>query len=266
MVKKFFLFFLIISLVSCCFDFGSKDKRFKKRVLCAQRVNNENSIRILKEGAFCCPKLPVDVKDITTAKIFYYKKALEIDPQRVDGWEGLAQTCWDGAKYKEAIDYFEKALSLSKNNIRYEIAIISLLRITKDYDKALKHLEELKKIDFVEKERTISYLMGKILYEKGEIKEAISLLEKAKEIYEKQELSHFLSESPYSMDDVYFYLAQCYLKLGDAQKAHQTFLIYLQKEKHPYFVKLYNELLKETFGEQTLLYDQIESHWTRTNQ
>jgi tetratricopeptide (TPR) repeat protein len=266
MIKKIVLFVCLLSLFSCCLDYGSKEKKFKKRVLCAQRVNNDNSLFILKNGAFCCPKLPPEVNDLTSAKIFYYKKALEIDNTRIDGWEALGETCWDGGRYKEGIEYFEKASELSPQNIRYKIAIVSLLRITKDYDKAMKKTDEMEKMNFIGKDKTLSYLKGKLLYEMKDIDGAMKLLEKSRERYEGEDNSHFLSGTPYTINDLYFYLAQCYLKSGDPQKAHQYFLNYIQKERHPDFVGIYQKALEETGGEQLLLYDEIEDLWTRTHQ
>jgi len=95
---------------------------------------------------------------------------------------------------------------------------------------------------------------------------ATKLLEKSRDCYEGEDNSHFLSGTPYTINDIYFYLAQCYLKNGDAQKAHQCFLIYFQKERHPDFVTIYQKALEETGGEQLLLYDEIEDLWTRTHQ
>jgi len=69
----------------------------------------------------------------------------------------LGETCWDGGRYKEAIEYFEKASELNPQNIRYKIAIVSLLRITKDYDKALKKLMRWKN-QLHRKGKTLSYL------------------------------------------------------------------------------------------------------------
>ncbi len=257
---------LLFLFTGCCFDFGDKEKKFKKRVLCAHRVNNDNSLYILKNGAFCCPKLPEEINDLTSARAFYYKKALEIGPERVDGWASLGQTYWDGWKFKEAIEAYKMAQKLSPNTISFIIALNSLCRITKDFKGSEEYLSLLQKIDFPDKEKTVCYLKGKLLYEKKEYDESLKFLEKAKELLESKSPSHFLSNSPYTINDIYFYLAQLYLKKNELQKAHEHFLVFIQKEQHPDFVDIYKKSLQETAGEQILLYDDIEDKWARTHQ
>ncbi|MCX7829865.1 MAG: tetratricopeptide repeat protein, partial [Acidobacteria bacterium] len=260
------LILILLFGLGCCLDLGDKEKKFKKRVLCAHRVNNENSLYILKNGAFCCPKLPSEVNDLTSARAFYLKKALEIDPERVDGWASLGQTYWDGWKFNEAIDSFKKALELSPNSVSFIIALNSLCRITKKFDESQKYLDLLKKSDFQDKEKTISYLEGKLLYERKDYDGALKSLERAKALLETESPSHFLSNSPYTINDIYFYLAQIYFKKNELQKAHNHFLIFLEKERHPDFVDIYQKSLQETAGEQALLYDDIEEKWAKTRQ
>ena len=265
--KKFVVVILISFLsLGCCLDLGNKETKFKKRVLCAHRVNNDNSLYILKNGAFCCPKLPEEINDITSAKAFYFKKALEIDPKRVDGWASLGQTYWDGFRFKEAAESFKKALELSPKTTTFIVALNSLYRITGQFDESQKYLDLLESLDFQDKEKTISYLRGKLLYEKKEYDTAQKNLERAKELLETESPSHFLSNTPYTINDVYFYLAQIYLKKNELQKAHTHFLIYLEKERHPDFVAIYQKALDETAGEQILLYDDIEEKWAKTRQ
>lgn len=263
---SFLIYILIILTLGCCLDVGNKEKKFKKRILCAHRVNNDNSLYILKNGAFCCPKLPQEIKDITSAKAFYLKKALEIDPERVDGWAALGQTYWDGFLFNEAIEPFKKALELSPNSISYTIALTSLYRITKNFDESEKYILLLESIDFPDKDKTVSYLKGKLLYEGKNYDESLKYFEKAKELLENESSSHFLSNTPYTINDLYFYLAQLYFKKNELQKAHENFLIYIQKERHPVFGAIYEKALEETAGEQILLYDEIEEKWARMHQ
>lgn len=260
------IFFLLFLILGCCFDFGDREKKFKKRVLCAHRVNNENSLYILKNGAFCCPKLPADINDLTSARAFYLKKALEIDPQRVDGWASLGQTYWDGWRFKEAIESYKKAFELSPDTISFIIALNSLCRIVGDFKESEKYLSLLEKKDFPDKEKTVSYLKGKLLYEEKNYDEALKKLERAKELLENKSPSHFLSNTPYTINDIYFYLAQLYLKKNEPQKAHEHFLVFIQKERHPDFVDIYTKSLQDTAGEQLLLYDEIEEKWAKTRQ
>lgn len=260
------VFFLVVLSFGCCLDLGNKEKKFKKRVLCAHRVNNDNSLYILKNGAFCCPKLPQEINDLTSAKAFYFQKALEIDPQRADGWASLGQTYWDGLRFKEAADSFKKALDLSPKTITFIVALNSLYRIMGQFDESQKYLNLLESLDFQDKEKTISYLKGKLLYEEKEYDEALKNFGKAKDLLEKENPSHFLSNTPYTINDLYFYLAQIYLKKKELQKAHTHFLIFLEKEKHPDFVAIYQKSLDETAGEQILLYDDIEEKWAKTRQ
>lgn len=263
----FYLLPFIIVLNGCCFKpFEKKENKFKRMVLCSRRVNNDNSLRVLKEGAFCCPKLDKNINDLTDARVFYLKKALEVDPQRVDGWESLGQTYWDDYRFKDAIISFKKAEELAPKKISILIALSSLYRIIKEFDNSYFYIEKIEKCDDPQKEMVMAYLKGKLFYEKGDYDSSLKELLKVKEMVEGEMPSHFLGNSPYNSNDLYFYLAQIYLKKNENQKAHEMFLKYLERERHPDFVETYKKALEETGGEQILLYDEIEKYWTRPRQ
>jgi tetratricopeptide (TPR) repeat protein len=270
-MRKIFSFFLLIQLVllaSCCFDIGSKESKFRKRMLCARRVNNENSIRLLKNRAFCCPVLPAEINDISSARRWYYLKAAEIYPENEEVLAAIGQTYWEEAKFSDAIGYYRKANEVSPKNIQFHIAVITLERIDKRYDEALKAIETLSKPDFSGREKTVNYLQGKILYEKGDLDGARLLMEKSIAEAEKPKGDFYLGPTPYTMHDVYFYMAMITLKQknSDPQKAHEYFLKYLSKEGHPDFVNMYQESLRQSAGDQEFLYEMVETGWTRTHQ
>jgi tetratricopeptide (TPR) repeat protein len=262
-----FLLLLYITLLSgCCFDMGSKENRFKKRMLCARRVNNDYSISILKKRAFCCPQLPQEINDIYSARIWYYKQAADIDPQRDEAYAAIGQTYWLDEKFSDALVYYCKSAALVPDNVQYLVAVTSLERIGKDYEGALKTIGSIGNLNIPDKAKTVDYLKGKVLYDKGDISGAGELLTRAMTQAEAPGGTFYLAPTPYTMKDVYFYLAMISLKKDDAQKAYEYFLKYLAKEGHPDFVNYYQDCLQKSGGDQTFLYEMIESGWTRTHQ
>lgn len=265
-ITALLLFALALVQVSCCLDLGGREKRFKKRMLCARRVNNDNSIDILKKGAFCCPRLPSSANDISSARRYYYMKAAEVYPDRGEVLAAIGQTFWEEGRYGEASEYYGKAASACPEEPSYLIASITLERIEKRYDDAIASVGKLEKLNFSGKEKTAAYLKGKILYEKNELDAALNLLEGTLDGASPADGTFYLGPTPYTMKDVYFYLAMIQLRKGERMKAHEYFLQYLSKEGHPDFVTLYQGWLKQSGGEQEFLYEMVEEGWTRTHQ
>ena len=264
--RAILLLALLMFVSSCCFDIGGKEKRYKKMMLCARRVNNDNSILILKKGSFCCPRLPSHVTDISSARRFYYMKAAEIFPERDEPFEAIGRTFWEEGRHAEALEYFERALVLSPRNISDLVAVATLRRACGKLNEALEILSLLERTEFVEKNKSLAYLRGKVVYEQGDIRKARELFESALSDIEKGGQSFYIGPTPYTMKDIYFYLAQIELKENEPQKAHEFFLRYLAEEGHPDFVSTYQECLKQSAGEQEFLYGLVEERWTRTHQ
>ncbi len=264
--RAIILLFLLISASSCCLDMGGKEKRYRKNMLCARRVNNDNAMFLLKKGAFCCPHLPPGVSDISSARRFYYMKASEIFPERDEPVEAIARTFWEEGLHVEALGYYEKALGLSPGNINDLVAVITLRRICGKFDQAIETLSPLEKADFEGKKKSIDYLRGKIVYEQGDLGRARELFSNALDEIEKNDGSYYLGPTPFTMKDIYFYMALIELKGREPQKAHEYFLKYLSKEGHPDFVSTYQECLKQSGGEQEFLYGLVEERWARTHQ
>lgn len=257
---------LALVQMSCCLDLGGREKRFRKRMLCARRVNNDNSIDILKKGAFCCPRLPSSANDISSARRYYYMKAAEIYPDRGEVLAAIGQTFWEEGRFGEASDYYGKATRACPDDPSYLIAAITLERIGKKYDDALASISRLEKMSFPGRDKAAAYLKGKILYEQNQPDAARELLEATLSGAGPADGTFYLGPTPYAMKDVFFYLAMIQLKKGERMKAHEYFLQYLSKEGHPDFVSLYQGWLKQSGGEQDFLYEMVEEGWTRTHQ
>jgi len=262
-----FLMMLLAAIqFSCCLDVGSREKRFRKRMLCARRVNNDNSIRLLKNAAFCCPRLPSTVNDVSAARRYYYMEAAALCPDKDEALDAVAQTFWDEDRFTEALDYYARALKLSPSNVKYRIAVVTMQRVLKMYPEALASIADLEKIPFEGREKTVNYLKGKVLYERGDLDASQKLLEATLPEAESQKGTFYLGPTPFTMKDVFFYLAMIRLKKNEPQKAHEYFLEYLSKEGHPDFVSRYTDYLRESGGEQDFLYGMVEDGWTRTHQ
>ncbi|MFN8258413.1 MAG: tetratricopeptide repeat protein [Bacteroidales bacterium] len=81
------------------------------------------------------------------AALPYYEQALKIDSTYAPVYRELGKLYNLAGKYNVAKKYFAKYMELSGNNIPAKIRYISTLYFSKDYDEAVKQIEEVLKVD-----------------------------------------------------------------------------------------------------------------------
>ena len=99
------------------------------------------------------------------------------DPEVIDGWFSLGNAYFKERRYKEAIEYFRKALSLKPD---YDLAVINIAaayRQLGDDDAALAGFEHYLTID--PKDAYVRYQMGEIWLDRGDLDRAEKLFREA---------------------------------------------------------------------------------------
>ncbi|MEJ2368035.1 MAG: hypothetical protein P8Z49_06740 [Acidobacteriota bacterium] len=256
---------ILLSLsVGCCSTFGSKTREYNRLMECATRITSNRSIYILKRGMFCCPKLPKDTVSMAAARRFYYLKAMKVAPKRAEPVGGVADSYWDEENYAAALPYYQKAAGLSPHPLRYIIGEISMYRLLGKWDRALDRIKTLRQSGHPGWFKIADYLEARILYDRGKPQEAGPLFQKAIRASEKTGIN--LGNTPYTMTDAWFYMAQIRLKAGHPQEAYNEFKMYLSKQHDPYFLEYYNYWVKRLGKDQKTFYDKLEQNWVRIRQ
>lgn len=252
-------------IVSCCGFLETKEAKYKKYMECAERLTSDRSIELLHHGYACCEKLPPELADREAAKRFYLEKARALKPDSPEPYAAIGLSYWEGGDYPRALDAYQQAAKRTGKPFAYLIAEATMMRLCGRYDDAMNAADDIEKMRTVDGAKTAAYLRGRILYEKGLLKEARADFEKAIAMAEKS--GYFLTPSPYTMVDAWFYLAQIRLKEGDPQGAYDAFKNYLSRMTNPEFQLWYTQKLLPRYGaDQKGLYDAIEENWVSERQ
>jgi arylsulfatase A-like enzyme/tetratricopeptide (TPR) repeat protein len=108
------------------------------------------------------------------------RKVLAEDPEVIDAWFSLGNAYFKERRYREAIDYFKKALALKPD---YDLAVINIAaayRQLGDDDAALAGFEHYLTID--PKDAYVHYQMGEIWLDRGNLDRAEQLFRRALEM------------------------------------------------------------------------------------
>ncbi|MCE1248078.1 MAG: O-antigen ligase family protein [Firmicutes bacterium] len=165
-----------------------------------------------------------------------YAKSVELDPiNQVYAYQAIGEYYIRKGKFNEAIDTFNKCLSFYKDMdyndlwhfraipLKPQVAAVYLtlgetyIRLNK-FDDAISAFENSIKL---EKNIPSVFGMGYAFYSKQDYKKAVQLFEE-------------VAASPLSIPETHFYLSDCYLRLGDKQKAEKHSEIFRElKKKQP---------------------------------
>ncbi len=255
----------IAIMASCCGFLETKEDRYNKYMECAERLTSDKSIEILHHGYQCCEKLPKELNDREAAKRFYLEKAKALKPDAPEPYASIGLSYWEGGDYANALAAYEEAAKRTDKPFGYMIAEATMMRLCGKYDEALAMASSIEKLKAVDGAKASAYLKGRVLYEEGKLKEAQADFEEAIAMAGKS--GYFLTPSPYTMVDAWFYMAQIRLKEGDAQGAYNDFKEYLSRMTNPEFQLWYTQKLLPRYGaDQKGLYGTIEENWVRERQ
>jgi arylsulfatase A-like enzyme/tetratricopeptide (TPR) repeat protein len=127
-----------------------------------------------------------DARDLAQEKGSFAKvtsmlrQVLGADPEVIDAWFSLGNAYFKEQRYKEAIEYFKKALALKPD---YDLAVINIAaayRRLGDDDAALAGFEHYLRID--PKDAYVRYQMGEIWLDRGDLDRAEQLFRESLEM------------------------------------------------------------------------------------
>lgn len=255
---------VLSSALGCCGAFQSQGDKYKKEMECASRLTDQKSIEILQKGMFCCESVPKEIQDLPEARRFYLLRASALDPSAAEPFEGIAKSYWDDGNYREALKAFEEVRKRTPKPVAAVIGEVTMYRLLSESAPAFELTKWLRVTKGIDGEKVADYLEGRLYYDGGKYEAAEPLLKDALQRAEKG--NDFLGDTPYTMKDADFYLAQIKRKTGDPQGAHEYFLKYLKKMGDPDFQIFYAYWVPKIGNDQAQLYDKIESQWARVRQ
>jgi tetratricopeptide (TPR) repeat protein len=249
---------------ACCGLFQSKEERYKKEMECALRVTDNKSIEILQKGMYCCEALPAGAMTLPQARRFYLERALKLNPDSTDAMAAVAKSYWDEGSYPEGLKFYQMLEKKSEKPLSAVIGEYTMYRLMKKWDDAAGRIAWIRQQKAIDAAKVGDYLEGRLLYDEGKYPEALPLLQNAIERANAGDDS--LGNTPYTMKDAAFWVAQIKLKGGDPQGAYEAFKEYLHKMADPDFQIFYAYWLPRMGSDQAKFYDTIETQWAHVRQ
>ncbi len=162
---KFFILLFISNLILYSFtsiaysDSNSLKSLFEKAMSAFVREDYSTAMNLFEKTLKIYPLAPAynylglchkatgsDLKDV----IYFFKKAIEIDPHYVNAYDNLGRIYYELGYFKKAEEYCKKALKIDKDCLSAKLALgwIDLLGLSKP-DEAIYYFEQAKKkLDF----------------------------------------------------------------------------------------------------------------------
>lgn len=138
-----------------------------------------------------------------------YKAAIQIDPSNHLAWYQLGQVSEKQKKWKQGLEYYQKALKLSGIHLESYLASARIYIRYFEFDNALKYIEKAKSIE--PRSGKILSALGYFYSQKGDIAKAVSEYQRATEI-DREEFENF------------YQLGSLLLLQKEYQKAEKKFL------------------------------------------
>ena len=255
---------LLALAMACCGAFQSSEQKYQKEMECASRITDLKSVELLQRGMFCCSPLPKGTDALPEARRYYFLRASILKPSSPDPPTGIARSYWDEGDYRQALKYFDEARERSKEPLAAIIGEVTMHRLLRDFEPAYALVRWIRVQKNIDGEKVAAYLSARLLCDEGKYGEAEPLFEQALKRAERG--NDYLGETPYTMKDAHFYLAQIKRKSGDPQGAHEEFLQYLRKMSDPDFQLAYKYWVEKFGSDQALLYDTVEKDWAHVRQ
>lgn len=216
-------------------------------------------------------------KDSFTKVTAMLRQVLDADPEVIDAWFSLGNAYFKEHRYRDAIEYFKKALALKPD---YDLAVVNIAKAYRalgDDDAALAGFEHYLTID--PKDAYVRYQMGEIHLDRGELDKAEQLFRAALEMdshvaaaknalgaiaFQRGDVEgarRLVSEALELRSDVrlaHYNLALIAEKEGDTARAEREYLEEL--EAHPEAFKAAFNLsrLYDRIGEKSLEIDALK--------
>lgn len=209
--------------------------------------------------------------------VFYLKKALEIDPNRVDALYFLGNKFYDLKMYKQSQYYFEKLLNINPNYEKAYKQLANAYYLDNVYDKAI---EKYRQSTFFDKKPAEELnFIGVCYLQNNDLVKAKSYFEEALKVdatffqaymnlanlsFQENLFDDAISYLSYANQykknnpDVNFLFAKVYLqteKLADAEYYFKETIRFDPLKKKAYLYLGYLALLKENFNEANFYYD-----------
>lgn len=209
--------------------------------------------------------------------VFYLKKALEIDPNRVDALYFLGNKFYDLKMYKQSQYYFEKLLNINPNYEKAYKQLANAYYLDNVYDKAI---EKYRQTTFFDKKPAEELnFIGVCYLQNNDLVKAKSYFEEALKVdatffqaymnlanlsFQANEFDDAISYLSYANQyeknnpDLNFLFAKIYLqteKLDDAEFYFKETIRFAPLKHQAYMYLGYLALLKENFKEANFYYD-----------
>ncbi len=267
-MKKIGLLFPVLGGVllfaSCCGAFSSRNTKYKKEMECAVRITDAHSIKVMKRGLFCCERLPKKIVSSAAARRFYLFKAWAYKPGSSEAPLEIARSYWDDENYLEALRYYDAARIRAEKPATAVIGEVTMYRLLRKFKPGMAWINWLRRSKCVDALQTANYLEARYLYDQGKYAKAEPLFIEA--VKGSKEMGLSLGDTPFSMRDAWFYLAQIRMHRGDPQGAYKYFVIFLKKMADPNFQNYYAYWLPRLGSHQAEFLDKIESDWVHIRQ
>jgi tetratricopeptide (TPR) repeat protein len=251
-------------LAGCCGVFQSPEEKYEKEMECASRITDERSVEILSRGTFCCEPLPKGTQGLPEARRFYLNRAWALKPTSADPPLAIAKSYWDEGSYFEGLRHYDAARERMERPLMAVVGEVTMYRLLKNYAEAGAWVRWIRRQKAIDAAKVADYLEARLLYDEGKYAEARPLFESA--VARNEKGNDYLGDTPFTMKDARFYLAQIRRKTGDPLGAHEEFLLYLKKMSDPDFQIFYAFWVPKIGSDQAQLYDKIEKEWAHVRQ
>jgi tetratricopeptide (TPR) repeat protein len=159
-----------------------------------------------KESMYCHKAATYFNKKDSKKALEYYFKALELSPEDEDGWfgESIGATYWQMNNFEEASKWFKQVLEKHPDSVYAHYGMGLCYQNADDSYRALHHYYEGLKIDPTDT-NTLNNIAAITINDEGNIKEGISILEKALESTTDEKL----------LGQIYLNLSRVYSRICD---------------------------------------------------
>lgn len=158
-MKKVFLFTAALFILASCDQLKTGDKNIEKGVQLYKKGDLEEAYKeylagvnlklkdYTKEEVYSYMGMIHHDWDDFDSAVYYYKKAVEINPNYIDPWVNMGVSYRLMEDYEKAAESYSRAMELDPNDTELLISLGALYVVTDDPKKAIEYLEKAIKND-----------------------------------------------------------------------------------------------------------------------